>query len=313
MAYFTAEEIAKAREVDLLSYLRSCEPHQLVRISGETYCTREHDSLKISNGKWHWFSRSVGGKTALDYLIKVQGYSFIQAMEAVLGQRARSSPSPAYTRQEQERELLLPPANETSLCVQRYLKGRGIHSVIIRHCLENGSLYESEPYHSAVFVGRDLTGTPRYAAIRGTSGNYKGEAAGSDKHFSFSMTGNPDSTRVHVFESAIDAMSHATLDLLEGRPWQEDALLSLAGVFVTKREKVVPVALEQFLKDHPNIRCLHLHLDNDLVGRGAVKGIMEGLQDQYEIRDEPPARGKDVNEMLMLRVGLMKEKEALQR
>ena len=107
MAYFTAEEIAKAREVDLLSYLRSCEPHQLVRISGETYCTREHDSLKISNGKWHWFSRSVGGKTALDYLIKVQGYSFIQAMEAVLGQRARSSPSPAYTRQEQERELLL--------------------------------------------------------------------------------------------------------------------------------------------------------------------------------------------------------------
>ena len=90
-------------------------------------------------------------------------------------------------------------------------------------------------------------------------------------------------------------------------------VLSLAGVFVTKREKVVPVALEQFLKDHPNIRCLHLHLDNDLVGRGAVKGIMEGLQDQYEIRDEPPARGKDVNEMLMLRVGLMKEKEALQR
>lgn len=313
MAYFTAEEIARAREVDLLSYLQSCEPHQLVRLSGGTYCTREHDSLKISNGKWHWFSRGVGGKTALDYLIKVQGYTFIQAMEAVQGQRARNDPAPVCAQQKQERNLLLPPANETSLCVQRYLKGRGIHSVVIRHCLENGSLYESKPYHSAVFVGRDRSGVPRYAAIRGTSGAYKGEATGSDKRFSFSLAECPDSTRVHVFESAIDAMSHATLELLKGRPWQEDALLSLAGVFVTKREKVVPVALEQFLKDHPNIRSLHLHLDNDQVGRGAVKGIMEGLQDQYEIYDEPPARGKDVNEMLMLRVGLIKGKGTLQR
>ncbi|OUN99703.1 topoisomerase [Pseudoflavonifractor sp. An44] len=313
MAYFTAEEIARAREVDLLSYLQSCEPHQLVRLSGGTYCTREHDSLKISNGKWHWFSRGVGGKTALDYLIKVQGYTFIQAMEAVQGQRARNDPAPVCAQQKQERKLLLPPANETSLCVQRYLKGRGIHSVVIRHCLENGSLYESKPYHSAVFVGRDRSGVPRYAAIRGTSGAYKGEATGSDKRFSFSLAECPDSTRVHVFESAIDAMSHATLELLKGRPWQEDALLSLAGVFVTKREKVVPVALEQFLKDHPNIRSLHLHLDNDQVGRGAVKGIMEGLQDQYEIYDEPPARGKDVNEMLMLRVGLIKGKGTLQR
>ena len=44
-------DLQRAREVDLLSYLRVSDPGQLVRFSRNTYCTREHDSLKISNGK----------------------------------------------------------------------------------------------------------------------------------------------------------------------------------------------------------------------------------------------------------------------
>ena len=48
------EEIEKARSVDLLSYLRECDPAELVHVSGSTYCTRSHDSLKISNGAWMW-------------------------------------------------------------------------------------------------------------------------------------------------------------------------------------------------------------------------------------------------------------------
>ena len=55
--------------------LRDCiegRADKLVRVSGSTYCTREHDSLKIFNGKWHWFSRGIGGRNALDYLVKVK-------------------------------------------------------------------------------------------------------------------------------------------------------------------------------------------------------------------------------------------------
>ena len=51
MAYVTPEQIAKAKEVDLLTYLQHYEPQELVHVGGDTYCTREHDSLKISNGK----------------------------------------------------------------------------------------------------------------------------------------------------------------------------------------------------------------------------------------------------------------------
>ena len=263
MAYFTPEDIQQAKQLDLLTYLQIYEPDQLVKVSGDTYCTRDHDSLKISNGKWHWFSRQTGGKTALDYLVKVKGYSFMEAMEIIHGAPLpKTIPAPAPKAE--SKRLLLPERNGNADTVLRYLKGRGIHDVIIRYCLENDLLFESRKYHSAVFLGYDKDGVPRYGNVRGTVGDYKGELSGSDKHYSFSIPGK--SRTVHVFESAIDALSYATMELFEGKNWHEDHLLSLAGVFVTKREDVVPVALSRYLADHPEIRTLRLHLDNDVVG-----------------------------------------------
>ena len=82
------EEITKARQMDLLTYLRRYEPEELIHFSGSTYCTRTHDSLKISNGMWYWWSRGIGGRSALDYLLlkkwkgrrkrRSNGYSFPQ-------------------------------------------------------------------------------------------------------------------------------------------------------------------------------------------------------------------------------------------
>lgn len=69
MTYVSKEQLAAAREMDLLTYLQRYEPEELVHISGGTYATRTHDSLKISNGKWCWWSRGVGGANALDYLV----------------------------------------------------------------------------------------------------------------------------------------------------------------------------------------------------------------------------------------------------
>ena len=50
MPYIPPEVVAKAREMDLYTYLKTYEPQELVHFGGNTYCTREHDSLKISNG-----------------------------------------------------------------------------------------------------------------------------------------------------------------------------------------------------------------------------------------------------------------------
>ena len=76
MSFYDSEAIERARQVDLLTYLQTCEPQELVHVSGNVYCTKTHDSLRISNGKWCWFSRGIGGYSALDYLIKVNGCSF---------------------------------------------------------------------------------------------------------------------------------------------------------------------------------------------------------------------------------------------
>ena len=312
MAYIAAEDILAARKIDLLSYMQTYEPHELVKLQGETYCTREHDSLKISNGKWHWFSRGFGGTSALDYLIKVKGMEFKDAVRLLTG-----APIQTYVPQRQptpkkERVLLLPEVDDNCDEVKKYLQGRGIHPIIIDYCIENKLLFQTANYKNALFVGYDNDGKPRYGALRSTFSAYKSEATGSDKRYSFSIAANPEADSLHVFESAIDLLSYATLQLYEGGDWKNTPMLSLAGVFMPKRQGVVPVALSRYLSENPQIKTLHLHLDNDEVGRAAAAGIVEGLTD-YTVIDEPPGSGKDVNERLQLKVGLMRRKEEYER
>ena len=315
MGYVTPEQITQAKTLDLLTYLQQYAPHELVHVGGSTYCTREHDSLKISNGKWNWFSRGIGGRTALDYLIKVQGFSFTQAVEALVGQNFSPLPYTPQTKpKEQEpRKLLLPQASRCATHAVSYLHGRGIDYDLIDYCIQTGRLYESQPYHNVVFVGRDLNSQPRYAALRGIVGDFKGEATGSDKRYSFSIAENSGANSVHLFESAIDLLSYATLLKMKGRDWRQDALLSLAGVFKRKRQGVVPLALSQYLQDHPDTKTLYLHLDNDEVGRDAATGIMEGLGDKYTVLNRPPPCGKDVNELLQRKLGLIPRREEWSR
>ena len=93
-----AREMIEEMRMDLLTYLKNYEPSELVPFSGNTYTTRSHDGLKISNGKWMWWSQSIRGRSVLDYLIKVSGYSFIEAIEIIAGQVAIQPPVSSFTR-----------------------------------------------------------------------------------------------------------------------------------------------------------------------------------------------------------------------
>ena len=216
MGYIAADDILKAREMDLMTYLRNYEPQELVRVSGNTYCTREHESLRISNGKWYWFSHDVGGRSALDYLIKVKDYSFIDAVKTILGNAAVKEPIPYHQKEKVNRDLLMPKLDDDTSQIEKYLYSRGIHPAVTLYCIEKKLLYQTAEYHNALFVGYDKEGTPRYGALRATRSPYKGDLTGSNKHFSFSMNDNPAPEHIHVFESAIDAMSYATMLLLNG-------------------------------------------------------------------------------------------------
>ncbi len=308
MPYIPPEVVARAKEMDLLTYLKNYEPGELVRFSGDTYCTREHDSLKISNGKWCWFSRGVGGRTALDYLIKVKELPFTEAVERIVGHAAVQPPVYASApKKPAEKVLLLPQVSRCATHAVSYLTGRGIDSELIDFCISTGRLYESGgKYHNVVFVGHDRSGKARYANLRGIGSNFKGECNGSDKRFAFNISAE-NSGILHLFESAIDLLSFATIRKLNGMDWRKDHLLSLAGVYQPREkieESAIPLALTQYLSDHPEIRCIVLRLDNDRAGRLAAKALMTVLPKDYTVSARFPPWGKDYNDYLCHYLGL---------
>lgn len=309
MPYIPPETVSKAREMDLLTYLRNYEPDELVHFGGSTYCTREHDSLKISNGKWCWFSRGIGGTSALDYLIKVKDVPFLEAVERITGQAAAQPPVfVSRTKQEVPKVLLLPKAGQDNDRVKNYLAGRGIDQELISFCVQTGRLYESEPYHNAVFVGMDSAGKARYANLRGIGSDFIGDANGSDKRYSFGIPAAGQSNTLHLFESAIDLLSFGTLLKMEGIDWRRDNLLSLAGVYKPRNrvdDSTLPAALKQYLADNPHIQRVFLRLDNDHAGWLAARTIQTLLSKQGLVSAARfPPKGKDYNDYLCIRRGL---------
>jgi hypothetical protein len=145
MPYVTPDQIERVKQMNLLTYLQYYEPQELVRFSGNVYITHTNDSLKITNGKWCWWSHNIGGR----------------------------------------------------------------------------------------------------------------------------------------------------------KDWRQQNSLSLAAIYKPKQnieESTSPAALMQFLKDHPYIYDIVLHLDNDTAGQLATKAIQTILPPNYVVFDEPPKRGKDYND-----------------
>ena len=171
MPYISPEVIEQARQIDLLTYLRRFEPDNVEEVKGtrNVYRTVDHDSLKMSNGKWFWWSQGFGGYNALDYLIKVRNYSFMDAVEILTGKElANWTPPPKKEEKNEPKVLRLPEKYQDSKRVIQYLFNRGIDYQIIQECIADGVIFESNGrYHNAVFVGKDETGTPKYAAYRG--------------------------------------------------------------------------------------------------------------------------------------------------
>ena len=301
MPYIEKEFIEEARKMDLLTYLRTYEPGELVKITPAVYTTVTHSSLKISNGKWYWWARNIGGRNALDYLIKVRGMNFIDAVESILGNI--NVKEPVYESKQafsDTKELVLPELNDRTYKVRKYLEGRNIDREIVSYCIENGLIAESLPYHNVVFLGYDDEKNVRYAAYRATNETrYMGDCKGSSKEYSFRLIGS-ESDKLHVFESSIDLLSYATICKKRGGDWKELNLLSLGGVYLPSKENEpmkLPPALKNYLSK-VDTKTIYLHLDNDTVGRAATKALTESLSGRYEVVDAPPPLGKDFNDYL---------------
>lgn len=312
MPYIDPKVVLEAKKMNLLTILKNFEPHELVRLDKNNYTTRTHDSLKISNGKWMWWSRGIGGKSALDYLIKVRGMDFVEAVQTIMGNGSVRSPTPENAKSYVNQPLLLPERSPSTDVVFEYLFGRGIDYEIINYCLEKELVIESLPYHNVVFIGYDESNKPKYAAYRATNqSRLMGDCTGSKKQYSFRLTAE-NTGEVHLFECAIDLLSYATLMKLEGKNWRQFNLISLAGVYSPKQnigDSKVPVTVRNLLEKDKSIKRIVLHLDNDIAGRKATKALQTILSDKYEVVDDPPKCGKDVNDFLCIKLGISKKHE----
>ena len=302
MAYVTESEIERARKLDLFSYLQVKEPHELVRCGRDEYCTKTHDSLRISNGKWFWWSRGIGGVSALDYLVKVKGIDFVSAVTYLNG--VAEIPRIYVSEKKVAQKIYLPPCNYRCQTVKPYLLSRGIDGEIVDMFIENRQIAEDSETGYALFFGKDDAGNVRQCSVRATDGSVcKKEVAGSDRGFCFHYSAEKEPTALRVFESAIDLLSYATMLKDMGKDYHTENLISLSGIYLPKEqveETKIPMPLEHYLVTHSETKRICLYLDNDFTGKRCAEAMQAVLGKRYEVKYIPPPQGKDYNDYLKI-------------
>ena len=173
-------------------------------------------------------------------------------------------------------------------------------------------IYQEDKTNNIVFIGFDNDGNIKYAGCRST-GNKRimRDAKGSSKEFSFRMLSNIKNNSIHIFESAIDLLSYATMLKIKGYDYKKHNLIALAGVYQPSsniEQSKVPIAIQNYLNKYRDVQDIVLHFDNDRAGRQATKAMIIALN-KYNVYDIPAPYGKDINDYLCFKLGLKKRQE----
>lgn len=380
MAHLEEDIIERAKNTDMIALLESEEGFSFKSTYGEReFKCIEHNSLVVNGNRrrWYWNSRQVGGNNAIDYLVKIRGMNFRDAVLHLVGDREQTAYTPIRKAVTENvsvskpvrfvlpEQAHFPDGRRNYSNIIAYLnKGRGIDMNIINTLIASGQIYQGVQYNGlhivgyndegmafyrfndnrnwvdyrlqtlrasptatdtyqaeavsskyvdnillkdntkifknnlVVSTGKNAQGEISYAAFRIASTNYRfrGEVAGSDKASGFLIESEGMNDCVYVFESFIDAMSHANLyNIKYGNKdaWKLHNRLALGGTADT--------ALMELLKRKPNIRNICLCLDNDSAGHTAAKEIAGKLRSMgYMNVYERFSREKDYNEELMM-------------
>ena len=378
MAHLEEDIIERAKNTDMIALLESEEGFSFKSTYGEReFKCIEHNSLVVNGNRrrWYWNSRQVGGNNAIDYLVKIRGMNFRDAVLHLVGDREQTAYTPIRKAVTENvsvskpvrfvlpEQAHFPDGRRNYSNIIAYLnKGRGIDMNIINALIASGQIYQGVQYNGlhivgyndegmafyrfndnrnwvdyrlqtlrasptatdtyqaeavsskyvdnillkentkifknnlVISTGKNTQGEISYAAFRIASTNYRfrGEVAGSDKASGFLIESEGMNDCVYVFESFIDAMSHANLyNIKYGNKdaWKLHNRLALGGTADT--------ALMELLKRKPNIRNICLCLDNDSAGHTAAKEIAGKLRSMgYVNIYERYSNEKDYNDEL---------------
>lgn len=242
---------------------------------GKYFTLKEMDSLRIYNDRtWYRWSNTgsrIGG-TQIDFLLEFGNANTVpEAVHQLLNlqgispeYRAQESNSEKYSTE--KKEFQLPERAQSYRIAYAYLiKTRGLSKEIVDYFVKNKVLYESKDFHNLVFVGRDASGTIKYATKHGTRDaygqKYKGDVAGNNKNYGVNIV-NKESSVLKVFEASIDCMS----------------FMDITGDYTSNKlilGMVEDNPLKTFLKEHPHIKEIDFCLDNDIAAKKKVNGVAE--------------------------------------
>lgn len=313
MERYTEEELAIAKSVDLTAVASSLG--YTVKKIGRYHTLKEMDSIRIYE-RTHWFrwsrqyERGENGGSQIDFLRVFCGMEVKEAVFWLLDfagyrrgvERMNLVPLEPKTKErgKEKKTFILPaPAPDNSYLYSYLNQERGISKDVIDFFVLRGLIYESKQYHNIVFKGNDANGVTRFASMRGVfdkeGETFKCDVAGNDKQYGFNVV-NEDSTKLVIFEAAIDLMSY----------------MDIHGDFESNKlalGMLHDAPLETFLKEHTGIDTIYFCLDNDEPGRKAAEHFAEKYYGRgYEVENFPPPSGyKDYNMWLEETVNVRKE------
>ena len=315
MGRVTGEQLERARLIPILEYILDYESDAYKRV-GNGYRLKSDSAFAVDENGWYCHKRSIGSRTALDYLVEIKGYGLVEAVCTLLNESPleRSNRTESTTPSSNTRKNLKsqPSTTNTSLTstphitnpipfslplrhkdnnrIIAYLQSRGIDRDLIMDCIERGVLFESKYYHNCVFLGKDEKNRTKFAAMRSITTNFMRDTDGSDKRYGFILAPtDPDSQSVAVYESPIDCLSHQTLCKQGYIPHFYGWRLSLGGTSL--------LALEHFLERYPSVKHCLICTDADKAGDKVATKISELTKITTD--RSPPTHGTDWNDTLI--------------
>ncbi len=219
-----------------------------------------------------YYCHSTGEKGSnIDFLINYCGAKSKSEAIALMLREANVIPEKDIVASRKPTEKQKIPKGDIKMPVKSYtfkhlfaylIQRRALSPAIVKELVKQKMLYE-DVNNNVVFVAYDLAGKPKYVMQKGTGMNkFAIEVKESDKDYAWYIKGHSDT--LFVFESPIDAISHASIVQLAGGDWKQDYRLSLAGL--SDR------ALQPFLKNNPQIKTIIFCLDNDYTARDKRTG-----------------------------------------
>lgn len=222
----TEQEIAQAKQMNLYQYMQLCEPDNFKPEGPGQFRHKGHSSLTFAeDGSWTYFKTKATGRTALNYLIAVEGVSFVEAVREINRiqggvrpsfQPVKTPPHPAEKKP--AKEFKLPRPDKNNYAATAYLRKRCIHPNVLTVCKQKKILYQAsfKDHPNCVFVGRDGNGEPKGGSLRGCSQiQFRRDIPGSKKIYPFYIEAAAAADTVEVYEAPIDAMSGASLKIMQ--------------------------------------------------------------------------------------------------